>query len=147
MLGLVKLLSTYAMPAKPPGQSPSCARFGRLLALVLFFAAQISSGTIARTITPTGSPLAALQAAMVLCVGAKHSAPDRPAPVHHHVSDTALAAHSSDAFQPAALLQSDGAVPPASHGLSAWTVLPPACGPPARFAGIAYPTGPPDRLI
>jgi hypothetical protein len=147
LLSTRKLLFTPAMPANPHGSSPPCARFGRLLALVLFFAAQISSSTIARTISPPGSPLAALQAAMVLCVGANHSAPDHPAPVHHHVPDTALAAYNSIAFQPAALLHSDGTVLPASRGLSAWTILPPACRPPARFAGIAYPTGPPDRLI
>jgi hypothetical protein len=114
---------------------------------VLFFAAQIGSGTLAQSITPPGSPRATLHAAMVLCVGAKHSAPDGPAPVHHHMSDAALVAFGSDALQPAALLHSDAAIPPSSHRLIRWTVLPPACGPPASFAGIAYPTGPPDRLI
>jgi len=131
------------MSARSPGSSSSCARFGRLLALVLFLAAQLGSGTIARTIGPAD----ALHAAMVLCVGAKHSTPDAPAPGHHHLSDPALAAQNSDAVQPAALLQAYGTLPLPSHSLIRWAVLPPACGPPARFTSFAYPTGPPDHLI
>jgi len=117
------------------------------LALVLFLAAQIGSGTIAQTVSRADSPSARLHAAMVLCVGAKHAAPDSPAPVRHHMSDPALAALSGDILQPVALLQEEWTVPPTSHGLIRWIVLPPACGPPARFAGFAYPTGPPYRLI
>jgi hypothetical protein len=114
---------------------------------VLFLAAQIASGSIAQAAGPADSALAKLHAAMVLCIGAKHSLPDAPAPPHHHLTDPSLAAHSSDGLQPAALLQSEGILPPPSCGLVSWRVLPPACGPPARYTGFADPTGPPDRLI
>jgi hypothetical protein len=133
------------MSANAPGSSPF-ARFGRWLAIVLFMAAQISAGTVARTVSPADYPAAMLHAAMVLCVGAKHSPPDGPAPLHHHVPDPALAAASFGAAQPAALPQSGGTIPPFSQCLICWVVVPPACGPPARFAGHACPTGPPDRL-
>ena len=141
------MVLTPVMSARSSGSSSLCARFGRLLALVLFLAAQIASGTTAQASGPADSPLARLHAAMVLCIGAKHSTPDAPAPLHHHLSDTALAAHSTNAAQPAALLQSEGILPPPSCGVVCARVVPTACGPPARFTGFAYPTGPPDRLI
>jgi hypothetical protein len=131
------------MPANAIHPSSPYARFGRLFALVLFLAAHISAATLARTATAADTPLAALHAAMVLCVGEKHSAPDRPAPVHHHIADPALAAQCSDAMQPAALLQSDGTLLAPSHRPIRWAVLPPACAPPVRFTGFATPTGPP----
>jgi hypothetical protein len=126
----------------------SCvAQLGRLLAVVLALASQISAGAVALPKGSSATPSTLLEAAMVLCVGGSHPGKDGLPPIHHHLFDPAIAAQGHHFVHNAAILENDKAVPPPPASLACWTGVPEARGPPARYAAAAYPTGPPPHLI
>ena len=123
------------------------AKFGKLLAIVIALASQISAGALAVPRQSPESPRALLDAAMVLCLGGNHPGKDRLPPIHHHLPDPGLAAIGHQFVQQAAVLDDGMVLAPPPAGRAFWTALPKAQGPPARYAAAFYPTGPPSHLI
>jgi hypothetical protein len=123
------------------------AEFGKLLAVALALAGQISSGALALPGASFGTPSTLVHAAMVLCLGGGHQGKDGLPPIHHHLPDPAIAALGHHFIQQAAILDRDGALPPPAASLAFWAGVPEARGPPARYAAACYPTGPPPHLI
>jgi hypothetical protein len=126
---------------------PRLARFGKILAVVVALAGQISAGALFCVEGPSGSQNAALHAAMILCRGANHPGRDGPPPIHHHLPDPAIAAQAVHFVQQAAIIDPYGVVAPPSFTRAVWSGLPAARAPPPRYAAAAYPTGPPQPLI
>jgi hypothetical protein len=141
LLLLLNLLFLPAMPFVARNCRSRIAHFFGWIAVVLALAAQICSGGLAPA---DRSRTAALNAAMVLCLGGNHAKKDGPAPIHHHLPNLAIAAEGHHFGQLPALVAGKGAVPPPTAILTFWTGLPAARAPPARFAAASYPTGPPS---
>jgi hypothetical protein len=120
---------------------------GRLLAVALALAGQISAGALAFPEGSSETPSSLLKAATVLCLGGSHPGKDGLPPIHRHLPDPAIAALGHHFAQHTATLESDRVLPPPPAGLTFWTGVPEARGPPARYAAAAYPTGPPAHLI
>jgi hypothetical protein len=133
-----------AMAATFPNWLARVARFGKLLAVVVALAGQVSAGAVS---APAASQDAALHAAMILCSAANHPGKDGRPPVHHHVPDPAIAAQALHLVQQAAILDAGNFLAPPPLGAAVWSGLPAARAPPPRYTAANYPTGPPKHLI
>ena len=125
------------------------AQLGRMLLLALALAGQISAGALAMPSDASQDAAAArsaLDAAMVFCQAGGHDNKDSQAPLHHHLSEPAIAAASLPFAQLAAITGAAPAVPPPAALPLMRIGLPEARGPPVHYAASAYPRGPPALL-
>jgi hypothetical protein len=147
LLPFLNLLSLPAMAFVASNCWPRVTQFFGSIAVVLALAAQICAGALAPPDPASATPRAALNAAMVLCLGGNHPSKGGLPPVHHHIPDLAIAAEGHHFVQHAAVSDGNGALPPPPPRLAFYTGVPEARGPPTRFAASSYPTGPPFYLI
>jgi hypothetical protein len=120
------------------------AELGKLFAVALALAGQISSGVLGVPRVTLGTPF---EAAMVVCLGGSHPGKDGLPPIHRHLPGAAIAALGHHFIQHSAIVERGQALPPPPASLDFWTGVPEARGPPARYAAACYPTGPPPHLI
>jgi hypothetical protein len=116
----------------------------RMLVLALALACQVSAGAIAQPSAPGDAALSALAAASVLCQSGHGAGKGAPAPVHHHLTEPAIA---GTAHLFAATLGAAGPALPGPSVLRLWRGAPGAArAPPRHFAATPYPTGPPSLI-
>jgi len=125
LLPFLNLLFVTVMAFVSSNYRSRMTQFFGSIAVVFAIAAQICAGALTAPDRST-TPQAALNAAMVLCLGGYHPSKDGSPPIRRHMPDLAIAAEFHHFVQHAAIIDNDGALPPPPPSLAFWSGVPAA---------------------